>query len=121
MLYTEIDKLMSYQQFYRREEMEHPEEAKYTIYLRTIDMCFSFLARMVPKQYLALNDEGVPASDIDKLCEKADIVIQEFQEFRRDVLYHDFWDVLRIMQNLLQEWSTRLKRERMMDYGKSNI
>ena len=106
-----IDKLLSYQQYYRRQEMDHPDETKYTVYLHTIDMCFSFLARMVPKQYLALDDEGIPVADAKKICQKADIVIQEFQNLRKDVLYHDFWDVLMIMQELLVEWNARLKKE----------
>ena len=38
-------------------------------------------------------------------------MIQEFQNLRKDVLYHDFWDVLMIMQELLVEWNARLKKE----------
>lgn len=108
-LNKEIDKLLAYQQYYRRQELEHPGEAKYTVYLHTIDMCFSFLARMVPKEYLAFEDVEVPLTDAEKICNKADMVIKEFQDLRRDILYHDFWDTLYIMQNLLAEWNKKMR------------
>lgn len=107
----EINKLLSYQQYYRRKELDCPAEAKYTVYLHTIDMCFSFLARMVPKEYLALNEPEIPLTDAEKICAKADIVISEFRELRKDILYHDFWDVLKIMQDLLTQWNERLKHD----------
>lgn len=107
----EIDKLLAYRQYYRRQELEHPSEVKYMIYLHTIDMCFSFLARMVPKEYLTLEDVEIPLTDAEKICNKADVVIEEFQNLRRDILYHDFWDVLYIMQKVLAEWNERVRKD----------
>lgn len=103
-----IDKLTSYRKYYEYREQEHPKETGYSVYLESIDLCMDFLAQMMRQ-----SQEGwAQKSEIDQTIEKVDIVIGSFKECYQDKLYFDFWDVLRVMLDLLVHQSNALKEKR---------